>query len=139
MSLISFKQWLIHKESSSHTRARTAAALGLMPLATVGSLHGRSTAHPWEAKQITKKSKKSKKKSKPVVKNNQVDSWLKEVGALKDDIDKLKKVFKDKSVSKTKKKDTDFDSKSKNKNPKKDKEPDESKDEIKPEEESNIE
>lgn len=61
-----FKQWLSMRESSPATRARSAAARGLLPMATVGSLHGRSTANPWEAEQIKKalsKQRKHKKKS----------------------------------------------------------------------------
>lgn len=65
MSLIRFKDWVAQQdESSAHTRARAAAARGLMPLATVGSVHGRSTASPFETEKLKKKKKKSKKKSK---------------------------------------------------------------------------
>ena len=60
--MITFKDWLITKESSASTRARHAAALGLMPLAVVGSVHGRSTASPFELESLTKKKKKKKKK-----------------------------------------------------------------------------
>jgi hypothetical protein len=60
--MMNFKDWLIAKESSASTRARNAAALGLMPLAVVGSINGRSTASPFELESITKKNKSNKKK-----------------------------------------------------------------------------
>ena len=59
-----FRDWLIARESSASTRARHAAALGLMPLAVVGSVHGRSTASPFELESLTKKKKKKKKRKK---------------------------------------------------------------------------
>ncbi len=59
-----FRDWLIARESSASTRARHAAALGLMPLAVVGSVHGRSTASPFELESLTKKKKKKRKKRK---------------------------------------------------------------------------
>lgn len=59
-----FRDWLIARESSASTRARHAAALGLMPLAVVGSVHGRSTASPFELESLTKKKKKRKKRKK---------------------------------------------------------------------------
>lgn len=62
--MITFKDWLIARESSASTRARHAAALGLMPMAVVGSIHGRSTASPFEVKSLTSKKKKKKKKRK---------------------------------------------------------------------------
>ncbi len=93
----SFKQWLNQQESSPATRARRAAAQGLLPMATIGSPHGHSTAHPWEIEQIKKsekKKKKSKKKSikesKKVVKNTEVDKWLGSVADLKNSLDTLK-------------------------------------------------
>jgi len=60
--MISFSNWILQKESSSHTRARSAAAKGLLPMATVGSIHGKSTASPFEVKQFKKKLKRKKKK-----------------------------------------------------------------------------
>jgi hypothetical protein len=116
--LTSFQDWIIQRESSASTRARSAAARGLMPVATVGSLDGHSTAPPWEAEQIKKamgkKKKKSKKKSSfravanrkkvsPSNHNREIDKWMTEVGGLKDDLKKLKDVF-DKKKADLKKK-----------------------------------
>jgi hypothetical protein len=116
--LTSFQDWVIQRESSAATRARSAAARGLMPVSTVGSLNGHSTAPPWEAEQIKKamgkKKKKSKKKSSfravgnrkkvsPSNHNREIDKWMTEVGGLKDDLKKLKDVF-DKKKSDLKKK-----------------------------------
>jgi hypothetical protein len=64
MSLITFTDWIIARESSASTRARHDAALGLKPLAVIGSLHGRSTASPFETKSLEKKAKKKPKKKK---------------------------------------------------------------------------
>ena len=104
---MNFQQWLSMRESSPATRTRSAVARGLMPLAALGSLHGKSTANPWEAEQIkkaiSKQHKKRKKKSfgaSPSKKkisitnhNLEVDRWMKEVGDLKGDLLKLKAVF----------------------------------------------
>ncbi len=100
---MSFKEWLLTRESTSHTRARAAAAKGLMPSATVGSLHGGSTAAPWIVKALKKKKKGKKKLS---VKNPQIDSWLKEVEKLKETIDKLKIALKKKALAPKKKVET---------------------------------
>lgn len=94
--MISFSNWLLQRESSPHTRARAAAAQGLLPMATVGSIHGRSTASPFQVKQFKKKLKKKKTKKKideTPAKNTQVDSWIKETDKLKDDLERLKDVF----------------------------------------------
>ena len=114
--MMRFKDWISVRESSASTRARSAAARGLMPLATVGSVHGHSTANPWEAEQIKKamaKAKKHKKKStfgaSPSKKkigvdnhNLEIDRWMKEVGDLKDDLKKLKVILDKKKAEKDK-------------------------------------
>ena len=104
-----FKDWIVARESSSHTRARAAAANGLMPLATVGSINGGSTASPSIQKSLTKKFSKKKKKKhgkkKKPLKNNQVDSWLKEVEKLKSTIDQLKVALSKKTLTSSKKED----------------------------------
>jgi hypothetical protein len=98
MSLITFTDWIIARESSASTRARHDAALGLKPLAVIGSLHGRSTASPFETKSIEKKAKKKpKKKRKTVVKNSQLANWIKEAEALKKELEDLKQI-KDKKA-----------------------------------------
>lgn len=61
---ISFKNWIIAKESSASTRLRRNAALGLMPPIPDAMLHSRSTASPFEVEQITKKNKKKRKTKK---------------------------------------------------------------------------
>lgn len=104
--MISFKDWIIQQESSASTRARSAAANGLVPPQTVGSVHGHSTARPWEVEQLSKFFKKKKRKGKkkfgathnkkkvtPVNKNTQIDSWLKEVDSLKSAFSRLRDVM----------------------------------------------
>lgn len=104
--MLTFAKWMLHRESSPATRARSAAALGLLPPQVVGSLNGHSTAAPWEAEHLGKIARKhrkgrkgkfgasrSKKKITPVNKNTQIDRWLQEVGDLKDDLAKLKSIF----------------------------------------------
>ena len=96
--MISFSSWILQRESSPHTRARAAAAQGLLPMATVGSIHGRSTASPFEVKKFKKKLNKKKRKKKSKVdetpaKNTAIDSWLKETDKLKDDLARLKDAF----------------------------------------------
>ena len=108
--MLSFKDWMLQKESSPATRARSAAARGLMPLAVVGSIHGHSTANPWEAEQLAKLSKKHKKSKKKRFgaslnkkkitisnKNSGIDSYVKEVGELKDALTKLEDIFDSKA------------------------------------------
>ena len=63
MALLKFEQWL-ELESSATTRARRDIALGLKPLAALGSLDGGSTARPWERLAIEKQIAKNKKKRK---------------------------------------------------------------------------
>jgi hypothetical protein len=87
--VISFKDWLIQQESSAHTRARHAAALGLMPLATVGSIHGRSTASPSEVKSLSTSTRKTRKSKKKLVKHNEIDVWVNKAEELKKDITAL--------------------------------------------------
>ena len=117
MGLLSFRDWMDQQESSSATRARHAAALGLLPMATIGSPHGRSTASPFEVGQIDKalknKKKKKKKSKKSVCEakngkkvtpiNKEVDKWLQGVGALKSDVDSLKDFLKKKEAEPKKK------------------------------------
>lgn len=60
--LITFKEWQKKQiESSAATRARREIALGLRTTVGMGSLHGHSTALPWEVEKITKKKKKKKR------------------------------------------------------------------------------
>jgi len=114
MGLLSFRDWMDQQESSSATRARHAAALGLLPMATIGSPHGRSTASPFEVGQIEKALKNKKKKKKKSVCeakntkkvtpiNKEVDKWLQGVGALKSDVDSLKDFLKKKEAEPKKK------------------------------------
>lgn len=90
--MINFKDWLLAQESSPHTRAVQAASQGLLPMATVGSIHGGRTAPPGQLeniKKLLKKHKKkfgaskSKKKITNIHMNKEVDNWLKEIDALK--------------------------------------------------------
>lgn len=60
-NFISFKDWVLTKESSAATRLRRDAALGLKPPIPDAMLHSRSTASPFEVEQIQKKNKKKKK------------------------------------------------------------------------------
>lgn len=63
--LIKYNEWLKkQQESSASTRARREIALGLRTPTGMGSLHGHSTAAPWEVKSITKKTKCKKRKKK---------------------------------------------------------------------------
>lgn len=117
--MMSFEEWLAQKESSSHTRARRAAALGLMPPQVVGSLHGRSTAHPFEVEKLSGGYKSKKKKKEEAIDeafrstknrkkvshlnlNTGIDAWVKEVEDLKSYIEKLKKTIEDKKKEKEK-------------------------------------
>lgn len=61
-NFISFKDWVLTKESSAATRLRRDAALGLKPPIPDAMLHSRSTASPFEVEEIQKKNKKKKKK-----------------------------------------------------------------------------
>lgn len=63
--LIKYSEWLQKQmESSPATRTRREIALGLKPVAGMGSLHGHSTAAPWEVEKIEKKIKKKTHKRK---------------------------------------------------------------------------
>lgn len=65
MSFIKFSDWIVARESSSFTRLRHAAALGLMPPIPDASINSRSTATPFEQKALKGRgSKRRKKKSK---------------------------------------------------------------------------
>ncbi len=61
-NFMSFKDYVLTKESSAATRLRSDAALGLKPPIPDAMLHSRSTASPFEVEQIQKKNKKKKKK-----------------------------------------------------------------------------
>jgi hypothetical protein len=58
--LIKFQDWLVARESSAQTRLRANAARGLAVF--TGSLHGRSTASPFETEKLSPKKKRKKKK-----------------------------------------------------------------------------
>jgi len=92
MSFISFKDWMKQQESSAFTRLRRDAALGLKPPISPAAVHSRSTAHPFEVEQLTKKKKKKKKKKldEDKVPDKHVDSWLAAVDKLKAALDELK-------------------------------------------------
>lgn len=59
-----FSDWLITRESSSFTRRRHAAALGLMPPIPDAAINSRSTASNFEYKSIKKKNKRRKNRKK---------------------------------------------------------------------------
>lgn len=61
-NFVSFKDWVLTKESSAATRLRRDAALGLKPPIPDAMIHSRSTASPFEVEQIQKKNKKKRKK-----------------------------------------------------------------------------
>ena len=86
MEWLSFKDWLVHRESSASTRLRRDAALGLKPPIPSASLHSRSTASPFEVEKLSGKKKGKKgKKTKNIVMNKDIDKFLDAVGSLKDD------------------------------------------------------
>lgn len=67
--MISFKDWIIAKESSASTRLRWDAAMGLKPPIPDASIHSHSTAPAWQVeklkgKGLKKRKKRRKKKSK---------------------------------------------------------------------------
>ena len=62
MKLISFKDWILTRESSPATRLRWDAALVLKPPIPAASIHSHSTASPWQVDKLTGKKKKKKKK-----------------------------------------------------------------------------
>lgn len=105
--MIKFSEWLKVKESSSATRIKTQAALGLAP--PVADIFSRATPPPWQVKRLKKALKKSHKKkkrkshmldeaskSKPI--NLEFDKFLKSVEALAKDIYELKTAEKRKEV-----------------------------------------
>jgi hypothetical protein len=55
-------------------------------MAVVGSLHGRSTASPFETKSLSKKMRKSRKLKKKTPQHHEIDSWLKKSDELKKDL-----------------------------------------------------
>lgn len=101
MALIKFHDWLAQQqESSASTRARREVALGLRTPTGMGNVNSHSTAAPWEQEAVEKQIKKQKKKKRPKKKGlnksgdaNKIDSWLKEVDALEDSLEKLKSVY----------------------------------------------
>lgn len=62
MNLISFKDWIVARESSASTRLRWDAALGLKPPIPDASIHSHSTASPWQVEKLKGKGSKKKKK-----------------------------------------------------------------------------
>jgi hypothetical protein len=61
MALIKYHDWLQQQqESSPQTRLRQDAALGLKPWQ--GSLHGKSTASPFQVSKLGCKKRKKKRK-----------------------------------------------------------------------------
>lgn len=64
MGMIKFSDWIVARESSSFTRLRNAAALGLMPPIPDASINSRSTASPFEQESLKGKGLKKKRKSK---------------------------------------------------------------------------
>ena len=65
MALLKYNEWRRgQEESSAFTRARREIALGLRTPVGMGSIHGHSTAAPWEVEGIKKAIKKAKKKPK---------------------------------------------------------------------------
>ena len=68
---------MLARESTAKTRNDNAVALGLAPLASLGSPHGHNTLRPWQAESISKQIKddeKRKKKSKSKKKRKSKES-----------------------------------------------------------------
>ena len=61
---ITFKEWLVARESSAFTRLRNNAVLGLAPPIPAASIHSRSTASPFIVDNLTKKKKRRKRRRK---------------------------------------------------------------------------
>lgn len=61
---ITFKEWLVARESSAFTRLRNNAALGLAPPIPAAAIHSRSTASPFVVNNLTKKKKRRKRRRK---------------------------------------------------------------------------
>jgi len=63
MAIPNFLTWLSKQdESSSFTRLRRDAALGLKPPIPAASVNSRSTGHPFEVEKLSKKKRKKRKK-----------------------------------------------------------------------------
>lgn len=62
--MISFKDWIITRESSASTRLRWDAAMGLKPPIPDASIHSHSTALPWQVEKLKGKGKKKRKRKK---------------------------------------------------------------------------
>ena len=62
--MISFKDWILSRESSASTRLRWDAALGLKPPIPDASIHSHSTALPWQVEKLKGKGKKKRRKKK---------------------------------------------------------------------------
>lgn len=63
MSLKTFQNWVLTKESSPATRSKQQAALGLGP--DYVSVFGRSTPAPWVVEKLTKNTKKKGNSKQP--------------------------------------------------------------------------
>lgn len=62
--MISFRDWIIARESSASTRLRWDAALGLKPPIPDSAIHSHSTALPWQVEKLKGKGVRKKKKHK---------------------------------------------------------------------------
>lgn len=62
--MISFKDWIIARESSPATRLRWDAALGLKPPIPDASIHSHSTALPWQVEKLKGKGIKKKRRKR---------------------------------------------------------------------------
>lgn len=62
--MISFKDWIITRESSASTRLRWDAAMSLKPPIPDASIHSHSTALPWQVEKLKGKGKKKRKRKK---------------------------------------------------------------------------
>ena len=100
MAIIKFSDWVLARESSSFTRLRQAAALGLMPPIPDASINSRSTASPFEQKALKGKGKKRRKKKVEGPINKSIDLFLKAVDDLKKDVEKVEKSKPKQTVSK---------------------------------------
>lgn len=112
--MIKFSDWIKIKESSSATRLKTQAALGLAP--PVADIFSRATPPPWQVKNLKKALKKSHKKkrkkktkhmfdeaSKARAVNPDFDRFIKSIESLAKDIYELQTLMKKKSAVKAKK------------------------------------
>lgn len=110
--MIKFRDWLLARESSPFTRTRKAAALGLGPSIPDAAINSRSTALPWEVEKIKKRNKKKRKKKKIKESNInlEIDGYLEKVEEIKELLQKLFMVLKNKTkkqISKEREKDDD--------------------------------